>query len=98
VITCFPDGIDGKSFYQKDAPESAPEWLRTVSIWSEDTQREIRYFVCDDEESLLHVANLGAIPLHIWASRVGSPRDEARRQGVSRLAPEPARADARRTI
>ena len=72
VMTRFPDGIDGKSFYQKDAPEFAPEWLRTVRIWSEDTQREIRYFVCDDEESLLYVANLGTIPLHIWASRVGS--------------------------
>jgi bifunctional non-homologous end joining protein LigD len=72
VMTRFPDGIDGKSFYQKDAPEFAPEWLRTVKIWSEDTQREINYFVCDDEESLLYVANLGSIPLHIWASRVSS--------------------------
>ncbi|MFI5311432.1 MAG: DNA ligase D [Gemmatimonadales bacterium] len=72
VMTRFPDGIEGKSFYQKDAPEFAPPWLRTIPIWSEDTQRDIRYFVCDDEESLLYVANLGSIPLHIWASRVGS--------------------------
>ncbi|GAC1647357.1 MAG: DNA ligase D [Gemmatimonadaceae bacterium] len=72
VMTRFPDGIDGKSFYQKDAPEFAPEWIRTVRIWSEDTQREIRYFVCDDEETLLYVANLGSIPLHLWASRIGS--------------------------
>ncbi|HUF65264.1 MAG TPA: DNA ligase D [Gemmatimonadaceae bacterium] len=72
VMTRFPDGIEGKSFYQKDAPEFAPGWLRTVPIWSEETQREIRYFVCDDEESLLYVANLGSIPLHIWGSRVGS--------------------------
>jgi bifunctional non-homologous end joining protein LigD len=72
VLTRFPDGIDGKSFYQKDAPEFAPEWMRIERIWSEDTQREIRYFVCDDEESLLYVANMGSIPLHIWASRVGS--------------------------
>jgi bifunctional non-homologous end joining protein LigD len=43
-----------------------------VKIWSEDTQREIRYFVCDDEETLLYIANLGSIPLHMWASRVGS--------------------------
>ncbi|HEY3257436.1 MAG TPA: hypothetical protein VGJ64_01160, partial [Gemmatimonadaceae bacterium] len=68
----FPDGIDGKSFYQKDAPEFAPEWMRTVPIWSEETQRDIRYFVCDDEESILYVANMGSIPLHIWGSRVGS--------------------------
>jgi len=72
VLTRFPDGIDGKSFYQKDAPVFAPEWMQTVPIWSEDTQREIRYFVCDDEESLLYLANMGSIPLHIWASRVGS--------------------------
>ena len=72
VLTRFPDGIDGKSFYQKDAPEFAPQWMRTIPIWSEDTQREIRYFVCDDVESLLYIANMGSIPLHIWASRVGS--------------------------
>jgi bifunctional non-homologous end joining protein LigD len=72
VLTRFPDGIDGKSFYQKDAPEFAPDWIRTEPIWSNDTQRDIRYFVCDDEDSLVYIANLGAIPLHIWASRVGS--------------------------
>jgi len=72
VMTRFPDGIDGKSFYQKDAPEFAPDWIRTIPIWSNDTQRDIRYFVCDDEDSLVYIANLGAIPLHIWASRVGT--------------------------
>ena len=72
VLTRFPDGIDGKSFYQKDAPVFAPEWIRTVPIWSEETQREIKFFVCDDEESLLYLANMGSIPIHIWASRAGS--------------------------
>ncbi len=72
VLTRFPDGIDGKSFYQKDAPVFAPEWMRTIPIWSEDTQREIRYFICDSEEALLYLANMGSIPLHIWASREGS--------------------------
>ncbi|MFN0179121.1 MAG: DNA ligase D [Gemmatimonadales bacterium] len=72
VLTRYPDGIEGKSFYQKDAPEFAPEWIRTVPIWSEDTQRDIRYFVCDDVETLLYLANSGTIPLHIWQSRIGS--------------------------
>jgi len=71
-MTRFPDGIDGKSFYQKDAPDFAPAWMRLVPIWSEDTQREINYFVADDVESILYIANSGSIPLHIWASRVGS--------------------------
>ncbi|MGQ0702027.1 MAG: DNA ligase D [Gemmatimonadales bacterium] len=72
VLTRYPDGIEGKSFYQKDAPDFIPDWIRTVPIWSEDTQREIRYIVCDDLDTLLYVANLGAIPLHLWASRTGA--------------------------
>ena len=72
VMTRFPDGIDGKQFYQKDAPEFAPEWVRTHPIWSDDSQRNVNYFVCDDEDSLLYVANLGCIPIHVWASSVGS--------------------------
>ncbi|MFN2637948.1 MAG: DNA polymerase domain-containing protein, partial [Gemmatimonadaceae bacterium] len=67
-----PDGIDGKSFYQKDAPVFVPDWIPTIPIWSEDTQREIRFFICDSEEALLYLANMGSIPLHIWASREGS--------------------------
>jgi bifunctional non-homologous end joining protein LigD len=72
VLTRFPDGIDGKSFYQKDAPDHAPSWIRTEPIWSNDTQRNIKYFVCDDIETLTYLANMGSIPMHIWLSRVGS--------------------------
>jgi bifunctional non-homologous end joining protein LigD len=72
VLTRFPDGIEGKSFYQKDAPDFTPDWIRTVPIWSEDTQRQVNYFVCDNVETLLYVANMGSIPLHIWASRADS--------------------------
>jgi len=69
VMTRYPDGIAGKSFFQKDAPGFTPDWVRTERMWSEDTQREIDYFVCDDLASLLYVINLGSIPLHLWASR-----------------------------
>ncbi|HEU5171194.1 MAG TPA: DNA ligase D [Gemmatimonadales bacterium] len=72
VLTRYPDGIEGKSFYQKDAPPFTPEWVRTVKIWSDQTGRDIDYIVCDDIETLLYLANLGSIPLHVWASRVSS--------------------------
>ncbi|HUQ46773.1 MAG TPA: DNA ligase D [Gemmatimonadaceae bacterium] len=72
VLTRFPDGIDGKSFYQKDAPEFVPDWIRTIPIWSNDTQRDVRYFVADDVETVEYLANMGSIPLHIWNSRVDS--------------------------
>jgi bifunctional non-homologous end joining protein LigD len=72
VLTRYPDGIAGKSFFQKDAPGFVPEWIRTERMWSEDTQRDIDYFVCDDADSLLYLINLGTIPLHVWASRAAS--------------------------
>ena len=70
VLTRYPDGINGKSFYQKDAPGFVPEWIQTVGIWSEDTQRDIQYFVANDIASLTYLVNLGTIPLHIWMSRI----------------------------
>jgi bifunctional non-homologous end joining protein LigD len=72
VLTRYPDGIAGKSFFQKDAPGFVPEWIRTERMWSEQAEREIDYFVCDDEASLLYLINMGTIPLHIWASRTSS--------------------------
>src|SRR5438552_178031 len=72
VLTRFPDGINGKSFFQKDAPEYAQAFVRTVTIWSEDSQRDLDYFVCDNESSLLYIANMAAILLHVWSSRVAT--------------------------
>ena len=59
VMTRYPDGIDGKSFFQKDAPPYAPEWFRRVTVWSEGAERELSYFVAEDLESLLYVINMG---------------------------------------
>ena len=70
VLTRYPDGINGKSFYQKDAPGFVPDWIQTIPIWSEDTQRDIQYFVANDIETLVYLVNLGTIPLHIWMSRI----------------------------
>ena len=66
VLTRYPDGIDGKSFYQHQAPEWTPAWVRRERI--EDTD----YFLCNDLRSLLYVVNSGAIPLHVWSARAGA--------------------------
>jgi bifunctional non-homologous end joining protein LigD len=70
VLTRYPDGIAGKSFFQKDAPSFIPGWVHTERMWSEHAQREIDYFICDHVDTLLYLANLGTIPLHIWSSRI----------------------------
>ena len=72
VLTRFPDGIKGKSFFQKDAPVFVPDWMRLESVYSKDSERDIQFFVIDDVESLRYVANLGTIPIHMWSSRSGS--------------------------
>ena len=70
MLTRFPDGINGKSFYQKDAPAFAPRWLRTEKVYSEDADREISYFIIDSEEALAYIANLAAMTIHMWSSRM----------------------------
>ncbi|MGH7446669.1 MAG: non-homologous end-joining DNA ligase, partial [Longimicrobiales bacterium] len=72
VQTRFPDGIHGKSFFQKDAPEWAPAWLRRETVWSDGSERDLSYFIADDTPSLEYLANNASIPLHIWSSRIGS--------------------------
>ena len=70
MLARYPDGIAGKTFYQKDAPAFVPSWIRIEKIWSEDSKREIGYFILESEEALAYVANLAAITIHIWSSRI----------------------------
>lgn len=65
-----PDGIGGKSFYQRQAKEETPDWVRTVWIASDHKGEEQRQIVCDDLDTLLFLVNLGSIDLHPWLSRV----------------------------
>ncbi len=68
----WPDGIHHQSFFEKDAPRGTPDWVKTVSLPSTGKRDVVRYIVCDDEATLVFVANLAAITLHVWTSRVGS--------------------------
>ncbi len=70
VFERFPNGINGQSFYQKDAPDHTPAWIRTEAIWSEDVERSIRYFVGADRDQLLYIANTGNIQQNPWMSRI----------------------------
>ena len=72
VLDRYPDGIHGKSFFQKNAPKTAPGHLRALRLPSEGSGREIDYLLCDDVDGLLYLVNLGAIPFHVWSSRVES--------------------------
>ncbi len=67
-----PNGIHNKGFYQKDNEGLLVDWVNTVKIHSASSNRDIEYLLCQDEASLLYMANLGCIELNPWNSRVGS--------------------------
>ena len=68
-----PNGIDGESFYHKDAGGEAPDWVDTTVVYSESSDKDIEYIVCNNKETLGYLNNLGCIELNPWNSRVQSP-------------------------
>jgi bifunctional non-homologous end joining protein LigD len=72
VLTRFPNGIDKQGFYEKNAPEGTPPWVKTVRIYSETAERNVDYIVCNDLDTLIWLANLAAIEIHIPLSTVDS--------------------------
>jgi bifunctional non-homologous end joining protein LigD len=68
----FPDGIDGKSFWRKDKPAHAPEWIESWTYHGEKTKT---YIVVNEVATLAWVANAGVIDLHPWHSRFDAPND-----------------------
>jgi len=72
VLTRFPNGIDEKGFYEKDAPQGTPPWVRTVKIYSETAKRDVNYILCNDLDTLIWLANLAAIEIHMPLSKADS--------------------------
>lgn len=73
MLVRYPDGIEGKNFYQWRVPRGTPTWLRTLQLRREELDgKEVTTFLVDSADALVHLANLGCIPLHILACREGS--------------------------
>jgi len=71
----FPDGWQGKHFFQKDKPAGMPDWIPTVNIevTTRDRPRQRRRIdapLVNDELALLWMVNMGCIDLNTWYSRV----------------------------
>jgi bifunctional non-homologous end joining protein LigD len=70
----FPNGIDGKSFYQKNMAGRLEKWLHTFRRVSTSSLLPKYFLVCHDEAHLLYMINLGCIELHPWHSTVQQPQ------------------------
>ncbi|CAN5196419.1 DNA ligase D [soil metagenome] len=65
-----PNGISGKNFFQKNvSKQPPPEWVETTTITG--STGDLEYVVCQDEPTLLYLANLGCIEINPWNSRIG---------------------------
>lgn len=68
-----PNGIEGESFFQKDVAGVVPGWIKTAEVRSESEDREITFMLCQDEATLVYMANLGCIEINPWNSRYRRP-------------------------
>jgi bifunctional non-homologous end joining protein LigD len=72
----YPDGWQGKSFFQKQAPSHMPDWIERAPFPASTREGEkkiIDYALIDDELALLWAVNMGCIDMHAWASRADRP-------------------------
>jgi bifunctional non-homologous end joining protein LigD len=60
----YPNGVDAEYFYEKNAPQHRPDWVKTAPIWSEGNHRTVHYILANDLPTLVWLANLAAIELH----------------------------------
>jgi len=70
----WPDGTAENSFFEKNLPPGAPEWLRSVTVPSTGSRGggdTITYPVVDNLAALTYVANLGSLELHVHQWKVG---------------------------
>lgn len=64
----FPNGIEEQGFYQKDAGDNMPDWIKTTKVYSESNDKYIDYVYCNDKATLAYLNNLGCIDMNPWNS------------------------------
>jgi bifunctional non-homologous end joining protein LigD len=64
----YPNGIKKEGFYQKDAPEYFPDWIKRVSVKKEGGGTT-HYVICNNQATLVYLANQNCITPHLWLSK-----------------------------
>jgi len=78
-VTRYPDGVVGKSFYQKHW-ENPPTFARNISIYSSHNEGDGDYLICENLATLLWLSQMAGLELHPWFSRV-APGPDTRGRG-----------------
>ncbi|HKG02682.1 MAG TPA: DNA ligase D [Conexibacter sp.] len=64
TVRRWPDGVEGRTFYEKNAPEHRPDWIETAAIYSTGERRRIDYTLVQEAATLAWLGNQAAIELH----------------------------------
>ena len=70
----YPDGVDAPSFFEKDVSRHAPDWVRTVEVATPGSAKgaeSLDFAVVDDLPTLVWVANLASLELHVPQWKIG---------------------------
>jgi bifunctional non-homologous end joining protein LigD len=63
----FPNGVEGKSFFEKQCPSHRPDWVATAAVPL--SEKTVEFCVCNDLPTLVWLANLAALELHTQLHR-----------------------------
>ncbi len=69
TLTRYPNGIQGKSFYQKHWNQELPDFVETVSLFSSTKEGDVEYIVVNNLPTLIWLAQIANIEIHPWMSR-----------------------------
>lgn len=70
TLRVFPQGAAGASYYLRDCPDTAPDWLRRVMYHPKTVTHLVPLPLIDNAAGLIWFANQGAIEFHLWSSHV----------------------------
>jgi len=65
----MPAGIGGQRFFQKHWEQERPDFVESVTVFSDSKERQHNYLLCNNLPTLLWLAQSGTLEFHIWHSR-----------------------------
>ena len=71
----MPEGITGRRFVQFHWEQRLPEFVQTISIFSEKNRVAEEFLVCNNMATLLWLSHVGTLELHVWHSRANIAPD-----------------------
>ncbi|MDX1950992.1 MAG: non-homologous end-joining DNA ligase [Verrucomicrobiota bacterium] len=65
----YPNGVSGQHFYEKDAPDHKPSWVKTAAVPRKNGGEDIHYVLVNDLPSLVWAANLASLEMHVFLAK-----------------------------